>query len=209
MQRIIPYIDRIARGYRVAVSLIVAVLSFVLVFRNHSLTIAALSWWIVFSAFLLLFSWATILARHPKDTAIIASEQDEGYWLLFIIILTASIFSLFGILYLLHRVPTVSRESARMQLLLSIIALFTSWILIHTLFTIKYADMYYRTVAEGKDPVQGNGGLSFPGAQSPDFLDFAYYSFTIGMTYQTSDVNTTTQRARRLTLLHSLISFIY
>ncbi|MBS1497011.1 MAG: DUF1345 domain-containing protein, partial [Bacteroidetes bacterium] len=56
---------------------------------------------------------------------------------------------------------------------------------------------------------QKGKGLDFPGDHDPDYLDFAYYSFVIGMTFQVSDVTIKTKRLRRLTLLHSIISFIF
>ena len=84
--------------------------------------------------------------------------------------------------------------------------MFMSWGLVHTTFSIRYAHLYYGN-SSSKD-VKGHG-LDFPGDVDPDFIDFAYFSFVIGMTFQVSDVEISSRRIRRLTLVHSLISFIF
>jgi uncharacterized membrane protein len=89
---------------------------------------------------------------------------------------------------------------------LSAAAILLSWMLVHTLFTLRYAHHYYadaHTKAEG----QTVGGLLFPGDENPDFLDFAYFSFIIGMTCQVSDVQISSRAIRRLALVHGFITF--
>jgi uncharacterized membrane protein len=74
---------------------------------------------------------------------------------------------------------------------------------VHTVFALRYAHIYYDCDEHGK----AAGGLNFPDEDSPDYLDFAYFSFVIGMTSQVSDVNISGRSMRRLALLHGLISF--
>ncbi len=77
--------------------------------------------------------------------------------------------------------------------------------LVHTIFTLRYAHIYY-----GTDDEQNRvGGLEFPDEENPDYLDFAYFSFIIGMTSQVSDVSIHSKRLRRLGLLHGLIAFFF
>jgi uncharacterized membrane protein len=84
----------------------------------------------------------------------------------------------------------------------------SSWILIHTIFALHYAHAFYRECDD--DPESGNGsGLMFPGEEHPDYVDFAYFSFVIGMTFQVSDVQITSSRIRRLALVHGLLSFCF
>jgi uncharacterized membrane protein len=80
-----------------------------------------------------------------------------------------------------------------------------AWLLVHTIFTLRYAHIFYdNDAAAGGD----TGGLEFPGHDpEPDYLDFAYFAFTIGMAAQTADVAIPGRRQRRTALLHSLISF--
>jgi len=81
----------------------------------------------------------------------------------------------------------------------------SSWFLVHTVFALHYAHIYY-----GDDPTRPGsniGGLEFPDERTPDYLDFAYFSFVVGMTCQVSDVQVTGRRLRRWTLVHGLLSF--
>ncbi|PTT03492.1 DUF1345 domain-containing protein, partial [Flavobacterium sp. HMWF030] len=82
-----------------------------------------------------------------------------------------------------------------------------SWLLLHTTFTIRYAHFYH----DHNELNTGSsiGGIEFPGKSKPDYLDFAYFSFVIGMTFQVSDVVITSKTVRRFALMHSLISFLF
>lgn len=85
--------------------------------------------------------------------------------------------------------------------------IFSSWLLIHTMFALHYAHRYYG--GEMEEPVgEVNKGLAFPdGEPQPTYMDFVYAAFVIGMTAQVSDVQVTTPSMRRLVLLHSVFSF--
>lgn len=100
-------------------------------------------------------------------------------------------------------------ESPRFLLLhvgLTFLALGFSWLLIHVRFAFHYAHCYYNA-ARLQHSSQTDGGLDFPGEREPDYLDFAYFSFVIGMTSQVSDVVVTSRAMRRLILMHGLLSF--
>ena len=95
-----------------------------------------------------------------------------------------------------------------LHLFMAVLAVIESWLLIHTVFTLRYAHVFYRLEQEAD--VEGSGrGLIFPGGDNPDYEDFAYFSFVIGMTCQVSDVNITSRFMRRLALLHGLLSFAF
>ncbi|HIV69647.1 MAG TPA: DUF1345 domain-containing protein [Candidatus Aquabacterium excrementipullorum] len=83
----------------------------------------------------------------------------------------------------------------------------TAWLLIHTAFALHYAHRYY-LIAHGRHNSHG-APLDFPGRQTPVYLDFLYFSFTIGATSQTSDVGVATTRMRGLVLLHGMVSFLF
>lgn len=85
--------------------------------------------------------------------------------------------------------------------------MFLSWFVVHTIFTTRYAHMYYSD-HETKEETYA-AGLDFPQDFEPDFVDFAYFSFTLGMTFQVSDVQISSNRIRRLALWHALLSFGY
>ena len=90
--------------------------------------------------------------------------------------------------------------------MLAIGAVFISWWLVHTIFTMRYAHMYYDTDTDDGKPKEV-GGLQFPDETEPDYLDFVYFSFVIGMTFQVSDVEISSREIRRLAWLHGLLSF--
>ncbi|MGZ4543634.1 MAG: DUF1345 domain-containing protein, partial [Mycobacteriaceae bacterium] len=81
---------------------------------------------------------------------------------------------------------------------LAVVSVFVSWTLVHTVFTLKYARQYYTS------PV---GGIDFHETDPPQYSDFAYLSFTIGMTFQVSDTNIQSKQIRRTALRHAWLSF--
>jgi len=90
----------------------------------------------------------------------------------------------------------------------SLMAMVLSWILFHGLYAFYYAHRYYDV--DESDPELGvMKGLTFPNDEPPDYWDFLYYSFTIAMCYQTSDVTITGRSMRRVTLFHAVMSFLY
>ena len=78
-----------------------------------------------------------------------------------------------------------------------------SWTFTHIVFTLHYANVYYRPDDDGP------GGLHFPGNRPPDYRDFLYYSFVIGCACQTGDVATISPAMRRLTLVHGIVAFAF
>jgi len=82
--------------------------------------------------------------------------------------------------------------------------LLMAWLFAGTVFALHYGHLYY-----GKKGRGDRGGLDFPGTKEPDYPDLLYFSFTLGMTFQTSDVTVTDQHLRRIVLLQSIASFIF
>jgi uncharacterized membrane protein len=93
------------------------------------------------------------------------------------------------------------------HLLMGLIAVISSWMLVHTVFGLRYAHTYYGDPDGPAGPQPHAGGLEFPGDRDPDYMDFAYFSFVIGMTFQVSDVQITSRDFRKLVLLHGMLSF--
>ena len=87
------------------------------------------------------------------------------------------------------------------QLALAVLTIALSWAAIHTTFALHYAHEYYRGST--------SGGLKFPGGGEPDYWDFVYFSFVVGMTAQVSDVGITDKIIRRTATAHSVTSFIF
>ncbi|WP_020180724.1 DUF1345 domain-containing protein [Methylopila sp. M107] len=139
--------------------------------------------------------WASLAPASADEVRAWSSEEDEGRWAITLILTAAVAASMVAIF------DMVSNKSSGATLALAAATIVSSWFLLHTVFAAHYA---HRCFAGGaKSP-----GLDFPG-EAPRFADFAYYAFTIGMTFQTSDVDTTTGEMRRLTLVHGAISFVF
>lgn len=166
--------------------------------------------WIAFSGTFLILSWIVIFSSHPKGLKNIAGNQDTSRTLIFLFVLFAAFISVFAIIALLQQAPHASKKGLTFYILLAATAVFCSWTLIHTLFTLRYTHLYY-TYPDHDAHVHGEplGGLEFPGNTMPDYLDFAYFSFVLGMTFQVSDVQITSSGIRRLALLHGFLSFVY
>jgi uncharacterized membrane protein len=91
-----------------------------------------------------------------------------------------------------------------MGLVVTGVTVVLSWSFTHMLFTLHYANIYYRPHRHGPP-----GGLDFPGEHAPDYRDFLYYSFVIGCACQTADVNTTSSEMRMVSLAHGVIAFAF
>ena len=94
------------------------------------------------------------------------------------------------------------------HLIVSLAAMLVTWMVMNSVFAMRYAALYYAPLAD--DPDRPRGGLSFPDHDLvPDYWDFVYYAFTIGMCYQTSDVALTSPEMRHQTLVHAIFAFLY
>jgi uncharacterized membrane protein len=165
--------------------------------------------WLAFAFFNLLISWIIIFSFHPREVRMYAKKEDTSSGFIFVFVLMAAIVSLFAIIFLLDWVPNTSKQGVSLHILLSFSSVFFSWMLIHTLFTLRYAHLYYQDEGKPVHPHKEAFALQFPGENQPDYLDFAYFSFVVGMTFQVSDVEIRSRKIRRLALLHGFLSFIY
>lgn len=196
--------NRIKAIYRLLTCLILAALFYFLIPSNKMNGFThILSAWDIFSVCLIILSWLTFFTIGPYQIRNLAKLQDESRSITFIIVLVSNFASLLCILLLL--ISNTSKMSEEISLLVAIAGMAFSWVLVHTIFTLRYAHLYY-----GDSPTRPDthaGGLNFPGEEKPDYIDFAYFSFVLGMTFQVSDVEITSRRLRRLALLHGILSF--
>ncbi len=85
-----------------------------------------------------------------------------------------------------------------------------TWAFANMVYALHYAHLYYMAGDEdGQDGAKDRGGLDIPGTRIPDYLDFAYFAFTLGMTFQTSDIQITSRPVRRIATLHSFAAFVF
>jgi uncharacterized membrane protein len=148
-------------------------------------------------------AWSFIARATPVRTRQWAAAIDPGRLAIGAFVIVASAFSLIATGYALRGARTCPAGGRNIFLGLGLVAVASAWMVTHTMYTLRYAHLYYR------DGVEREGGLAFPGGGHPTYFDFAYYAFTIGMCFQVSDVTVTTPRMRRETLAHALLSFVY
>ena len=142
----------------------------------------------------------------PEMMQRLALQEDEGRYTILSLILVTACISLVAVVLLPHD-KGMSSSRLAMHLGVSIATIICSWLLVHTIFTQHYAHLYYqgdKTLDERKST-----GLDFPGELEPDFWDFFYFSFVIGMTSQVSDINVTSRQMRRWSLIHGILSFFF
>lgn len=192
--------------YRVYISFAVALVAFLLSHNKLSWPAASLITWVAFAIAIIIMDWIIILNAHPKEIRKMAKLQDSSRTLIFLFVIAASMISLGAILFLLKSTKGESGANVTGHILLAMSSVVVSWWLVHTLFTMRYAHLFY-TADEGQTtPV---GGLEFPGDTQPGYMDFVYFSFVIGMTFQVSDVEISSSTIRRLAWMHGLVSFAF
>ncbi|RZA02229.1 MAG: DUF1345 domain-containing protein [Sphingobacteriaceae bacterium] len=174
--------------------------------QHNETPVTILMSWIAFAVVVLIMDWIIILTSHPKEVRKIVSLEDSSRTLIFLFVIVAAVISLGAILLLLQSTKGQSTDGVAFPVILSLTSVVVSWWLVHTIFTLRYAHLYYGTDKAAGKP---NQGLNFPGNDDPDYLDFVYFSFVIGMTFQVSDVEITLRPIRRLALFHSIISFVF
>lgn len=95
------------------------------------------------------------------------------------------------------------RSDGAAEVFLTVVSALTvvlSWCVVQVVHTLRYASLYYRRPA---------GGVDFGGTRQPDYRDFAYLAFTVGMTYQVSDTDLSSPEIRRRALAHALLSYVF
>ena len=195
--------------YRFLICLALAVGAFMilLILKVEVFTRIVISW-DVFALLMIIWMWNIFFKMSAQRLRTHAKVEDASRTVTFFIIIATVIVSLMGILILLNN-KTKGMVHPYIHAPVSIIGVGISWLLLHSMFTSRYAHLYYGGSSEHDDPNEICGGIEFPGGEEPDYLDFAYFAFVIGMTFQVSDTNITFKKIRRNVLFHGLLSFIY
>jgi uncharacterized membrane protein len=165
--------------------------------------------WSSFALVNLILYWKSILKAKPDEIKSIAKDQDSSQVIISITVIIACLVSLFTVIFLFKTSSSGKIGSYYSNIFFSIFSIALSWILIHTIFTIRYAHKYYAGITKKEAGNANKPGLQFPDDDEPDYFDFAYFSFVIGMTFQVSDIVITSSHFRRMVLLHGLLSFGY
>jgi uncharacterized membrane protein len=152
--------------------------------------------WMVAAGVFLAWTWAQVTGMNAADTEAHAMTEDPGRQSTDVIIIAASVASLGGVVFLLSQAGAGNRPLTAAIGLTSVGA---AWIVVHTLFMLRYARLYY---------TPPHGGIDFNQDQPPAYREFAYIAFTLGMTYQVSDTALRNSTIRATVLRHTLLSYV-
>src|ERR1700728_3212029 len=184
---------------RMFISVLIGIIAFFLVPGSLRLVTRLLIAWDIFIAVYLLLVYIMMFRcglAHIRRNAIL---QDDGRFLILLVTALGAFASIAAIVFELagsHRSPV--------ELALATVTVALSWAAVHTAFALHYAHDFFRATKPG--------GLQFPSGEQhehPDYWDFVYFSFVIGMTAQVSDVGITDKIIRRTATVHGIISFVY
>ncbi len=190
---------------RLSLSAGFAVLSFFVLNNAESVLLRVLVSWMVFALTFLLCSWVVIVQRPVLQIRKKATEDDGSVAFVFFMVLISSFSGLLAVLLIIISKDLALRHSI-LFLPSCIFGMLLSWGMVHTIYVFHYAHEYYDS--RNTKGAKFVGGLIFPEEAEPDYFDFAYYSFGIGCTFQVADVSVTSRKIRRITLFHSLLSFV-
>lgn len=203
---------RLDAHHKLLIAFIVGIATAVFIWGKCSFPAAVLFTWLAFGLSIIVMDWIIILSSHPLEVRRIAKIEDSSRVLIFAFVIVASLISMLAIFFLLKSSRQLPPEIATGHVLLGMASVIVSWVLVHTIFTLRYAHMYYTTDPDDNNQTKLIGGLEFPGDEKnfePDYLDFVYFSFVVGMTFQVSDVEISSRQIRRLAWIHGMISFAF
>jgi uncharacterized membrane protein len=162
--------------------------------------------WACAAACYVLWVWLVVGRLDPADTWAHATAEDPSRSVTDLLILAANAASLVAVVAVVidsHSSDYAARLGGGVLALASVAL---SWLLVQTLFTLRYAELYYSTEPHAGAAV---GGISFNQAGPPQYTDFAYLATSLGMTYQVSDTALENHSVRAEALKHSLLSYVF
>ena len=143
--------------------------------------------------------WSTVWRMDAKDTKSHATLEDPGRRVADLVLLIAALASVVAVVWVLVDARSLKGGAQLGVALLAVVSVALSWLLVHTLYTLRYARIYYRR----------DGGVDFNQKEPPQYSDFAYLALTLGMTFQVSDTNISSSYLRRTILGHTLLSYVF
>ncbi len=163
--------------------------------------LASLVGWCVASAMLLLWIWFEVWPLDDDHTRQRSTMEDSSRGAAVIITTSASVVSLVGVVLGLVKARHVAQPYEALLTIASVLTVVLSWSVLHTMYALRYAHIYYT------EPV---GGVDFHAdPERPDYRDFLYLSFTIGMAFAVSDTDITARNIRHTVTRHSALSYFF
>ena len=163
-------------------------------------TASVLLGWDITVTIYLVWVWSAVWRLAPGLTARLAKREDPSTAVAEILVVGAGTAVLVAVGFALVRAGQATGGMKAYMITLGLLSVVLSWLVVHTVFMLRYARAYYSEPA---------GGIEFAGTEPPAYMDFAYFSFTVGMTFQVSDTTITSKAVRRITLQHALLSYLF
>ena len=185
---------------RVIVSFFGGLVSAIIVFALGSPGYAPITLFDMSALIYGIWTWIDIWPMDAKATASHALREDPSHVWADIFLTFASLISLVAVGFLISGASSKGSGSELLQVGFGVISVVLSWSLVHTIYALRYARMYYG---------RPEGGIDFNELAKPQYSDFAYLAFTIGMTFQVSDTEFQTHNFRKVALRHSLLAYIF
>lgn len=149
----------------------------------------------------LAWTWSVVSWMDPELTVQLAKREDPSRAVAELLILGAGTAQLVAVGFALAKASHAAGGVKAYLIALGVLSVVLSWVMVHTVYMLRYARAYISA--------EPPGGIEFDDNEPPTYVDFAYFAFTIGMTYQVSDTNITAKAIRRLTLNHALLSYLF
>ena len=161
---------------------------------------AILGGWDLAALIFVVWTWRAVWSLDQQASQQHAEQEDPTTQVTDVILLSAAVVSLAAIVVVLVGGRAGGGGLLSESVVLAVASITCSWAVVHTVYALRYARLYY----EGVD-----GGIDFHGDDPPTYVDFAYLAFTIGMTYQVSDTEINARSIRANVLRHSLIAYLF
>ena len=187
-------------GRRVGFALLAGAVTASIGWLTMPVVASVLLGWDVAVVIYLVWTGASVWNLDPGRTAQLANREDPSTPVAELVVLLAGTAMLAAVGFALVKAGQASGGLKAYLVTIGLVSVVLSWAVVHTVFGLRYARAYY------SDPV---GGIAFNEAEPPNYIDFAYYSFTVGMTFQVADTNITAKAVRRTTLHHALLSYLF
>jgi uncharacterized membrane protein len=187
-------------GRRVAIAVPIGTATGVLTLLIVPWQAAMLLGWIAAALFYVIGVWATVGTFDAATTKRNAVREDPSVATTDLLVISAGVACLAAVGLALVKAGSAHGGTKAYLITIGVASVALAWAAVHTVFTLRYARLYYSS------PV---GGIDFNEPDDPTYLDFAYLSLTIGMTFQVSDTNLTTKPVRRSALHHALLSYLF
>ena len=187
-------------GQRVTWSMLVGAVAGAVVSLVTVPSAAILAGWDVAVVIYLVWVWIAVWRLDPGTTGRLAKREDPSSAVAELVVIGAGIAMLVAVGFALARAGQATGGMKAFLVTLGLLSVVLSWTIVHTVYALRYARAYYS---------EPNGGIEFNEEEPPTYTDFAYFAFTVGMTFQVADTNITSKEIRRITLHHALLSYLF